>query len=387
MSFLSLLDESDQFLSEGQEYLLGALLKSGMQSDLNAGKWANTVNFDDLDASSYRLMPALYAKCGKSDALKKYRGRMKGIFRYYFYRNNRFVARIRGTLAALASQDIDFIVFKGTAILIQYHDSVALRSFGDCDILIREQDLKRTENVLRDAGWSYKYDDRKRQTDTHSHDYVDETAAGFDLHWYALFECCEEGIDEGFWRRSRELDWKGLKLKVLSPEDEILVAACNGIRDRNNVMVDWLYDAGLIFKSTPGFDWKLVTREARARKLSDKLVTALALLDKYVPGFASTEVAQQFQPEVSRGFTRMLAENRNFSFDVPTRNRIQAMIRPKNPSPSILEDGLKTDWIARAAVARDTVKFVRFELDNDGWICRLRFYKNLLAFIPVLPTR
>lgn len=382
MSFLSLLDESDQYLSEGQEFLLGALLKSGAQSDLYASKWAQTANFDELDASSYRLMPALYTRCGKSEALKKYSGRMKGIFRYYFYRNNRFITRIRQTLATLADHDIDFIVFKGISVFIQYHDSVALRSSGDCDILIRKQDLERTEKVLGDAGWSHRHEDQKWQTNTHSRDYVDETQAGFDLHWYALLESCEDGIDDGFWRRSRELDWKGLKIRVLSPEDEILVAACNGIRDRNNVMVDWLYDADLIFQATPEFDWSLVSAEARARQLGDSLVTALALMDRYVPGFASAEVEQQFQPEIGRGLGRMLAENRNFSFDVPTRQRIESMIRPEKILHSVQDRGVNTDWIARAAASRNTVKFVRFELDDDGWIRRLRFYRDLLAFIP-----
>lgn len=382
MSIFSLLDESDQFLSESQEYLLGALLKNGLQSESHAKMWSQTVKFDELDASSYRLIPALYAKCGKTDALKNYSGRMKGIYRYYFYRNNRLIVRIRETLAALLKHDVDFIVFKGTSIVTQYHKSVALRSFGDCDVLIRKKDLIRAGNALRDAGWTYRYDEYRWQTDTHSHDYVDEEAAGFDLHWYALFECCEDGIDDGFWRRSRELDWKGLKLRVLSPEDEILVAACNGIRDRQNVRVDWLYDADLIFKSTPDFDWGLFKDEARARNLSDYLVAPMALLDRYVPGFPAIEVEQRFHPEICRALARMLAENRNLNFDLQMRNRIQSMVRPQNPLRKLLDYSLNTDWIARAASARNTLKYIRYDLNDDGWICRLRLHKDLLAVIP-----
>ena len=382
MSFLSLLDESDQFLSESQELLLDALLGNGLRSDTHASKWAQSVNFDELDASSYRLIPALYSKCGKTDALKAHSGRMKGIFRYYFYRNNRFVARIRDTLAALASHGIDCIVFKGSSILIQYHSSVALRSFGDCDILIRQQDLIQAGNVLQDAGWTYRYDDHRWQTDTHSHDYVDEAAAGFDLHWYALFESCEEDIDEGFWQRSKVIDWKGLAVRVLSPEDELLVAACNGIRDKLDVRTDWLYDADLIFKSKSGFDWRLFWQEARARALSDHLVTAMGLLDRFVPGFPASEVERQAYPEIGRAVEKMLGQNRNFNFDQQTRKRMQTMVRPKNPLRRILTGGPGTDWVSRAASARNTFKFVHYDLNDDGWICRLRLYKDLLGFVP-----
>ena len=290
MSLLAVLDESEQFLTLTQKRMLDALLGEGAVSDVAVRDWAAAVDIDALDAASYRLVPALCARAGSNPALQPLHGRMKGIYRYYFYRNNRFLTYVERVFSALVAAGIDFIVFKGTSTLLQYYRSAALRSFGDCDILVQRRDKERAEEVLVTCGLSYRYDAEHKLRDRHSHDFVDAAENGFDLHWYSLLECCEEGIDDGLWSRSHHIEWKSLRLRVLAPEDELLVAGMNGIREPMNARLDWIYDASLILKATPDFDWRLLHEELKRRKLQLSFLSAIGLLHRFVPHFPNVAV-------------------------------------------------------------------------------------------------
>ena len=310
MSLLAVLDESEQFFTQTQKRMLDALLGEGAVSDLAVRDWAATADIDALDAASYRLVPALYARAGLNPALRPLHGRMKGIYRYYFYRNNRFLTYVVRVFSALMAAGIDFIVFKGTSTLLQYYRSAAHRSFGDCDILVKQRDKERVEEVLGACGLSYRYDAERKLTDRHAHDFVDEAENGFDLHWYSLLECCEEGIDEALWTRSRHIEWKSLRLRVLAPEDELLVAGTGGIREPMNARIDWIYDVSLILKATPDFDWHLLHEELKRRKLQLSFMSAIGLLHRFVPHFPNVAVEKEFFHEIPNALDRLVAENR-----------------------------------------------------------------------------
>ena len=87
MSLLAVLDDSELFLTLTQKQMLDALLGEGAVSDEAVRDWAAAVDIDALDAASYRLVPALYVRAGSNPALRPLLRRMKGIYRYYFYRN------------------------------------------------------------------------------------------------------------------------------------------------------------------------------------------------------------------------------------------------------------------------------------------------------------
>ena len=110
MSLLAVLDDSELFLTLTQKQMLDALLGEGAVSDEAVRDWAAAVDIDALDAASYRLVPALYARAGSNPALRPLLGRMKGIYRYYFYRNNRFLTHVERVFSALVAAGIDYSV-------------------------------------------------------------------------------------------------------------------------------------------------------------------------------------------------------------------------------------------------------------------------------------
>jgi hypothetical protein len=381
LSLLALFDESERFFSLVQKHMLDGLLGEDATSTRALRAWAAKVDIDDIDAASYRLIPALYARAGADPVLHALHRRMKGIYRYYFYRNNRFLFRIEHVLSVLTSAGIDFILFKGISILLQYHNSSAVRSSGDCDILVHPRDKVRAETVLADCGLVYRYDAERKLRDRHSHDFIDEVENGFDLHWYALLECCEESIDDGFWRRSRYIVWKGLRLRVLAPEDELLVAGMNGIREIENARADWLYDAWTILKAVPNLDWHLLHEELRRRRLQDPFLKAISQLHRFVPHFPEVVVKREFSDEIKYAAWQVVAENRTFALDPKTDRDLTALLAPSSIFRRFAGAIRGTDWRARIARSGDVARYIRYDVHEDGSVSRVYLHRDAQVFL------
>jgi hypothetical protein len=381
MSVLAALDESDQFLTRTQDRMLHALLGEPPMSDEAVRDWAAAVDINAIDAASYRLVPALYARAGSNQALSPLHGRMKGIYRYYFYRNNRFLTFIERILSALTANGIDFILFKGTSILLQYHRSAALRSFGDCDVLVHPRDRVRAEDVLVTCGLSYRYDAERKRRDRHSYDFVDGAENGFDLHWYALAESCDEGIDDGLWSRSHHIEWKSLRLRVLAPEDELLVAGVGGIRDIVDARADWIYDAWLILKAKPDFDWRLLHEELDRRKLQVSFMSAIGSLHRFVPHFPGKTVEKEFAEEIRRFAERRIAENRVFGLDPEIDRQLTAAVSFPFGFRRLIGALLGPDRRERIASAGNVIRYLRYCLHEDGSVSHLYFHRDIRKFL------
>jgi hypothetical protein len=386
MSLLAVFDESERLLTGDQGRILDVLLGEDAVSDEALRDWAAAVDLDNIDLASYRLVPALYARVGSQPVLRSLSGRMKGIYRYCFCRNNRFLNAVRPVCRALVSAGVDFIVFKGMSSLLQYHSSAALRSFGDCDILVRWRDKDRAEGVLAACGFRYRYDAKKKLEDQHSHDFVDATGNGLDLHWYSLLESRGEGVDDGFWSRSRFIEWKGLRLRVLAPEDEFLVAGVSGIREIGGIRelhahFDWLYDAWLILKATPDFDWRLLREELCRRKLQLSSIGAIALMHRFIPHFPSALVEELFRQEICSLAERRVAENRVFGLDPATDLKLTAAVS----SPDLPRFGFERifykDRRARVARSGNVIRHMHYCTHEDGSVSHLSFHRDIRAFL------
>ncbi len=381
MSLLALFDESERFFSLVQKHMLDGLLGDDATSTKALQAWVAKMDIDEIDAASYRLIPALYARAGSDPALQSIHGRLKGIYRYYFYRNNRFLSRMENILSALASAGIDFILFKGISILLQYHTSSAVRSSGDCDILIHPKDKERTEEILASCGFVYRYDAGRKLIDQHSHDFIDELENGFDLHWYALLESCTENIDDRFWSRSRHITWKGLRLRVLAPEDELLVAGMNGIRELENARADWLYDAWTILKANPDFNWPLLHEELTHRGLQEPFLTVLGQLHRFVPHLPEEVLEKEFSDEIKSAAIRLVAENRTFSFDPETDHDLTAALIPSSFFRRLAGKILGTDWRTDIAQSRDVTRYLRYDVHEDGSVSQVSLHRDAQAFL------
>jgi hypothetical protein len=381
MSVLTVFAESERWFTAAQTQLLDGLLGDDATSEQALRAWAAAVDLDAIDNASYRLIPALYARAGMSPSLQPLQGRMKGIYRYYFYRNNRFLAHMERVLAALTQAGVDFILFKGASVVIQYHGSAALRSSSDCDILVRPGDKASAEAVLAHHGFAYRYDAERKRQDRHSHDFVDRAEHGLDLHWYALFESCEEGADDGFWARSRHIEWKGQRLRVLAPEDEALVAGVNGIREIDEVRADWLYDVWTILRAAPRFDWRRLHQELVRRKLQERFLTAMGQFHRFIPSLPTAFLEREFASEIKNAARRLTAENRTFALEEHADRALSAWLAPAELRRRLVGYLHGTDWRGDIARSHDVVRHMRYDTHDDGSISDLHLHRDAEPFL------
>lgn len=242
-------------LPQAHVRLLEALIATGPEGAEAFGKWVESVDFDKLDYASLRLVPAAFLRYREDPCCGPYRGRMKGIYRYFLFRTNLVASEAHRALTALVEAGIEVIVFKGLSIALRYHGNLALRPMADADVLVRPRDVQKAEAILAELGWRYRYSAAKKERDIHSHDYLSATHSGFDLHWYALPESARPGIDDGVWERAEVYPWQGLSVRVMSPEDTVLVSTVNGFRDPDSMRNEWVFDVVRILRSSPRFDW------------------------------------------------------------------------------------------------------------------------------------
>ena len=231
------------------------------------------------------------------------------------------------------------------------------------------------------AGSHYRYDAEHKLRDRHSHDFVDAAENNFDLHWYSLLECCEEGIDDNLWSRSYHIEWKGLRLRVLAPEDELLVAGMGGIREPMNARLDWIYDASLILKATPDFDWRLLHEELKRRKFQLSFMSAIGLLHRFVPHFPHVAVEKEFFHEIRSAVERLVAENRTFGLDPETDRQLTAALSFPAGFRHFVGAILGGDKRKRIARSGNVTRYMRYCSHEDGSISHLYFHRDVRTFL------
>ncbi|KIH75846.1 Uncharacterised nucleotidyltransferase [Geoalkalibacter ferrihydriticus] len=136
----------------------------------------------------------------------------------------------------LSYQDIDFILLKGAAYIMAGLPAGEGRKVSDIDILVRKEDLSRTEQVLLQAGWAHTkhdpYDQKYYRRWMHELPPLKhrERKTLIDVHHTILPE-------SGRLHPNPKLLWQGAQTcgkggwRVLSPEDMVLHSAVHLFQD------------------------------------------------------------------------------------------------------------------------------------------------------------
>jgi hypothetical protein len=369
--------------------LLDALLGPDGPAVEAFARWARQVDFDLLDYSSLRLVPALYERYRQHPACEPYRARMKGIYRYFLFRSNIVAADARRAVAALAAGGIEALPFKGVALALRHHGSLALRPMADVDVLIRHADRARAQQILREQGWTYRYSPERMAQDVHSHDYINAARSGFDLHWYALLESPVPGIDEGLWQRAVPGDWQGLPVRWMGCEDLVLTTMVNGLRDRLAMRFEWIVDVARVVRDTPGFDWARVWQEAGARRLRPLVLDAMLMLRHNAPDLLPLECLNRLlaaDADLSRTLLeRLVAENRTEGLNPRGQRQIARILAPRQPRESV-----RSLWrrrrqaYARQSADPSSPKYIRCVTEPEGSVTALYLHRQHLHLLPLL---
>jgi hypothetical protein len=280
--------------AEQEELLRAAVLHGPAALDAWA-RWRDAVDLDRLDPGSLRLLPELYRNLLHEGVTGPALGRLKGIYRQTWYRNQLVFRDMARILPDLHAAGIPTLVVKGAALILRYHGDHGARPMDDFDIVVPADRAARALDLLQRRGWRTAAPlSPYRLRAFNGIGLRDQGGRDLDLHWHLLAEDCRPDADREFWAAAEPVDLQGARVLVLNPADELLHALVHGLRWNEIPPIRWIADAVHIIElSDPGLDWnRLVTAAARHR-VTLPVLRGLAYLRALVEAPVPAEIIER----------------------------------------------------------------------------------------------
>ena len=258
-------------------------------------------------------------------------------------RNRAMADELAAVRQLLAGSGILSIPFKGPQLARDVFGDLALRSFGDLDLLLRRRNIRAARALLESRGYSPEFplapaaEDAFLRSKTQYHFVLrqDRTGLMLELHWRSDRDFPVERDDDGWWQAAAR-DGLGT--------DDLLFALCIHGTKHFWASLHWLVDVAELVRARPGIDWDALAARARSlrctRRIGVGLRLARDLLDLRLPA-AATAMAEA--PGVERLATRL-----------------EVLLRPE-PAPLTAWDGLRLElaccegWRQRARTVVNTI--------------------------------
>jgi hypothetical protein len=241
-------------------------------------------------------MPLLHRNLRALEIEDPYVGRLRGIYRHTWSRNQLLLERLSVALDALADGAVEPLALGGPPRALRYYEDAGLRPIDLLELLLRPQQRARGLALLGELGWKPAREDA---------DFRDGPAhlVGRDSRLVArtrgLADSGTPGtpLTETAWKTAEELDLKGRRARVLSPSADFLSIVLDGAVGRQRRNIQWVADALFLLRTAHSeIDWQLVLREALANSLALRLRDALdyiaTVVDAPVPDSIRVELGE-----------------------------------------------------------------------------------------------
>lgn len=251
-------------------------------------RWRREVDFEQVDATTFRLLPTLHRRLEALGVRDELTPRLEGVYKQALYRNHLLIHQALGLWSRLEAAGVPCLVLKGFPLLELYYRDRGARGMADVDLLVPEQRILEVRALLRRQGeWTAEGHEpwEQRRLLFHGENYRDRRGLALDLHWHLLFEACYPGADRPFWEASIGFDFRGHALRTLGHADALLLTVVHGGRGlfSSDSLVRWLPDAAALVEAAGDqVDWELLCRRARELHQVPVVEGALRLLaDEY----------------------------------------------------------------------------------------------------------
>jgi hypothetical protein len=229
---------------------------------------------------------------------------LKELFQKNAIRNLQMTQHLLKVLDILAVSGVEAMPFKGPVLAVQAYGDLSLRSYYDLDILIHENDLSRTCQILIDQG--YISNDlvptiikriltsiQQKGLDFSFHD------DHLELHYKIIERLYAVPIDmDQIWDRSLPIFINGQKIKTLYPEDMVIVLCFHGHKHAWQNL-KWLADLIYMISNHPEIKWHNVFVQAETMGLKRIVLIGLVLAYKYGNIRCGSEIENLFASDIT----------------------------------------------------------------------------------------
>ena len=217
-------------------------------------------------------------------------------------RRNRALAKeLLAILAALDAAGIPAIPYKGPALAFSIYGNVAMREYGDLDILVRAQDVLRGKDLLQARGYAPQFPlapgVEAAFLSAPSQHHVVLAGAGatvVELHWKTDPDFPVERDEDAWWAGLGRARLDEATVRCFADRDLLLVLCLHGSRHWWGSL-GWLVDVAEMVRRDARIEWDWIFARARelacARRLALGLHLAERLLGAPLPEAVGRRVA------------------------------------------------------------------------------------------------
>jgi Uncharacterised nucleotidyltransferase len=170
-----------------------------------------------------------------------------------------------------STRGINVVPFKGTVSAILAYGDMAMRACGDIDLLVKQQDHGKAEQLLENEGYRVvtRYQDALQ-----SGLYQEQRRIYVDLHWGIPPDYLQLDTDR-LWDDLGPIDLLGRSVLTFSPRDTVLVTATNVVKEYAMPSLHHLSDIAALTGRYTDEDWAALFRRACEIGCQRMLIAAL----------------------------------------------------------------------------------------------------------------
>jgi Uncharacterised nucleotidyltransferase len=263
-------NEAGCWPTPNQELILRAAVLQDEPALEAWNEWKRKTNLDVIDYGSHRMVPQLYRNLQRHGVKDPMMDRLKGVYRYYLYKNEILMHRIGALLTAFEEAEIDTMVLKGAALVQLYYKESGLRPMLDADVLVHAPQAEPAMEVLAKLQWKpFRYlQPLMRIPIVHSTPFEDSGGRQMDLHWHLFWECFNASDDDDYWRNATRIQIGGAQTLALDHTDQLLHVCWHGARWNEVPPIRWVADAMAILDAAAAdIQWRSLLQKAQRHRI------------------------------------------------------------------------------------------------------------------------
>jgi hypothetical protein len=262
-------ENPDYWPTRSHEGLLRAALGRGCAAVEAWRQWTRDHDIDDCDSGSFRLLPQLYRNLKDQGLDGPWMGRLAGVYRHAWAKNQRGRHRLEAVLDRLGGLQIESLVLKGAALAAVYYREAAARPMHDLDLMVRWPDLPAVHTILRSLGWKPARPPTP-STVPLAHDdlWIHHDGAQLDLHWSLLPLTYTAKPLDCVWDHAQAARIGTTPARILDPTDMLLHVFLHGRRYCETPPCHWVADAAAVLQvARHQIDWDRLLATAQRHEV------------------------------------------------------------------------------------------------------------------------
>jgi hypothetical protein len=223
------------------QLLLQASLCQGEKAITAWQKWITSVDIENLDDSSYYLLPLLYRNLVAQQENHAEMTRLKGVYRRNWYNNQLQITKAKNIFQSFTENNIKFLVIRNLALSTCYYSDLGVRPIRTLDIFISPKNLPLAINLLKDLGWQARTNLTGNLLSLYPKiGFWDDSNSFLHLHWRLFFE---SHLEDDFFYSPVKAQIAEIPVSLLNPEQELLDIFWQLTANEPNYSVSYLADA------------------------------------------------------------------------------------------------------------------------------------------------